>query len=939
MRIVSLEAAFRKSCRRHPHLKLLESQWRFDKELISKALQNISSIFPHYSRHDASHSKQIIVNIERLLGDKIEYLSATDMWLILEAAYNHDIGMIVTHKQIQDMESPAFAEFVKDVANQVDDPLHHFAEKWISDQAIVPSGAAAHSFFNEYIQLIAEWYRRKHPENSANIINDPFYEIGLDSPRNELLPNRLFGTLASICKAHGQSFEDMMQLPFAEAGMATEDCHPRYVAALLRMGDLLDIDDNRFCPVMMRMSGDKLPSKSHAHLDKHKSIRHFRLNSERIEIEAVCPSPESYMIAYEWFEWLEREYHKQSQRWHKIVPSKKLGRLPTLSPPNVSLVEPYVVLEKGKKPGFNVDQDEILKLLRSTGLYSSKFESVREILQNAVDSTLLSIWVENKDFINDTNPLSDDLHDMYDRKNIDVRFSVCDIDQRLLTMTVTDKGAGISKNDLKSILKVGGSTKNKTKYNLIRSMPEWFKPSGNFGIGLQSIYLLSDKFSIITKSIFSHEAMKISFSKFSENPVVIQDIPTDSIEYGATIKIDMEIEPFPSRMSVPYGSEGEQILRKLNVYDFTDEKTDLSGYEEINLFRAVHEFSEGSPIKIIASDEVLKKNRNKEYFSRKYNVILSDVEFFDYESTRFKTLFRGQGFTDLHPPLSMVTGCVDYYGYRASEFISYNREKILKEAKEKAIGDLTGSLLEYVDKYFSGLSDHEKIFAAVFYTLNQSDQNARDKYKAYVMDYLVSFEKGEPVKLSDVLELIKNGTIKKLMINVSQKEFNIDYDENTRVLFGGAEPSSLKLILRFSIEDGMYLQESDPKNKTSKIYSFFAEDVCPLDNDYVRDFLIGQDNFIWEIGNRVLFPVWGEFRRLELNKSIPWARVVRSQSPNQAYLVLPAKFGVRGDKLEYDSSDRFISWVHKNLKDRDMSLDEVKAMYSKVTSYMKRVIN
>ncbi|UVM27460.1 ATP-binding protein [Pseudomonas sp. B21-021] len=938
MRIVSLEAAFRKSCRRHPHLKLLESQWRFDKELISKALQNISSIFPHYSRHDASHSKQIIVNIERLLGDKIEYLSATDMWLILEAAYNHDIGMIVTHKQIQDMESPAFAEFVRDIAMQTEDPLHDFAEKWIAEQAIVPSGAAAHAFFNEYIQLIAEWYRRKHPENSANIINDPFYEIGLDSPRNELLPKRLFGTLASICKAHGQSFEEMMALPFAEAGMATEDCHPRYVAALLRMGDLLDIDDNRFCPVMMRMSGEKLPSTSHAHLDKHKSIRHFRLNSERIEIEAVCPTPESYVVAYEWFEWLEREYHKQSQRWHKIVPSKKLGRLPTLSPPDVSLVKPYVVLEKGKKPGFNVDQDEILKLLRSTGLYSSKFESVREILQNAVDSTLLSIWVENRELIKETNPLSDILSEIYDRKKIDVQFSIHGIDERLLTMTVKDRGAGISKNDLKTILKVGGSTKNKAKQSLVENMPQWFKPSGNFGIGLQSIYLLSDSFSITTKSIFSHEAMRISFSKTNENPVIIEDLPSDSIDYGAIIKVDIVVAPFPSRMSVPFGTEGEQLLRKLNVYDFTDEETDLSGYEEINLFRAVHDFSKGSPIKIIASDETLSKEGSRAYFSKKHNTILSSVEFFDFGSGRFRTLFRGQEFSDLHPSIPMVACCIDYYGYQASDFISYNREKILKEAKEKAAEDLVGSLLEYVDKYFLEFSPEDKIFAAVFYILNQSSEVERDKYKSYVLSHFIKFEKHQPIKLSNVLELVENGTINKVIMNLSHKEIGNVYGDGTYVLHGGAQEANLKLILRFSNEAGLYLQESSQKDSVTPLISFFKDDVCPLCHQYFKDVLTGNGNVFWEIGNRVLFPVWGEFRKLEIEKSIPWARIIRTKSQNAGYMVLPGKFGVRGDPLEFDLSDRFVSWVHDNLKDKSVSRADIKALYIKLVSYMEEIL-
>src|SRR5262245_12228520 len=97
----------------HLHLKLLQSQWNFDEELIPKALQNVATIFPHYSRHDASHSRQILINIERLLGETLNSLTATDTWLLLEAAYWHDIGMIVTADDItKDLQSSAFKQYV-----------------------------------------------------------------------------------------------------------------------------------------------------------------------------------------------------------------------------------------------------------------------------------------------------------------------------------------------------------------------------------------------------------------------------------------------------------------------------------------------------------------------------------------------------------------------------------------------------------------------------------------------------------------------------------------------------------------------------------------------------------------------------------------------------------------------------------------------------------
>lgn len=81
-------------------LKLLRAQWDFDKLLLESALQHVGGVFNHYSRHDSSHSRKILVNIAKLLGDKIHLLSATDTWLIMEGAFLHDTGMLASREDI-----------------------------------------------------------------------------------------------------------------------------------------------------------------------------------------------------------------------------------------------------------------------------------------------------------------------------------------------------------------------------------------------------------------------------------------------------------------------------------------------------------------------------------------------------------------------------------------------------------------------------------------------------------------------------------------------------------------------------------------------------------------------------------------------------------------------------------------------------------------------
>jgi hypothetical protein len=931
MRIASLEKEFTEACNKHPHLKLLESQWRFDKELISKALQNISAIFPHYSRHDASHSKQIIINIERLLGGRIKYLTATDMWLILEAAYSHDIGMVITHKQIQDMDTPEFYDFVQEVANQSENELNSFATEWLGDRATLPNGANAHIFFNKYIQLIAEWYRRKHPQNSAKVVRNPYAEIGLDSPRNELLPKRLFGALAEICNAHGSSFEEVIKLPFSEAGMATEDCHPRYVAFLLRMGDLLDVDDNRFCPVMMRMCGPGLPKNSHAHYEKHQSIKHFRLDSERIEIEVVCPSPESYEIAYDWFKWLEEEHHKQSQSWHEIVPSKKLGGLPTLSSPIISIEDPFLIIENGKKPRFDVDQESVLNLLRSTGLYSEKNESIREILQNAVDSTLQAIWLKNSSEIKKLTPTDHELQTIYDQHRIAVNFAQDPVNQDCFCLSVTDQGVGVSEEDLRFILKVGSSSKNKRKSKLLQEMPLWFRPSGSFGIGLQSIYLLSESFTMTTKSIYSHKALEITFFSDKDKSVVIKKLPPDAASYGVTVNVKIKITEFPDTISLNYGIKGFDAV--LNGYDFTKPGSSLRGYDELKILSAIHEFNVGSPIKLNSGGVQLTQKYDNSFFSAAKNIILRDIAFSYDDRPSIRTLFRGQCFSGVSPNVELIRCVADYYGYVASDFLTYNREKVLPRARKKASADFTSSVLEYIDSEFQNLLAINKPCAAAFYFFHADGVENCLKYESHLMDFIVHDCSGENLSLKNILSKIKNKDISRIEVEDEGSMLPAASDPRSIRLKSNSAQTTLSLIKLLSTKDGMFWQECKEESVQHSACIWSDCDIQPVSNEIFKKIISsGADYF--EIGNRLLFPAWGEYKDLSLSVDIAWGRSHPHEAFEKNCLVLPCKFEFDSPaKIEFDET--FIDWVYKSRKFPLVTREQIHLLYSKLIAHLK----
>ncbi|WP_166170447.1 ATP-binding protein [Acinetobacter sp. SA01] len=927
----SLEKHFEVACNRHPHLKLLESQWRFDQELISKALQNINTIFPHYSRHDASHSKQIIVNIERILGDKIKFLSATDTWLILESAYNHDIGMVITQKQIEDMNSQEFEDFVISLKEDKESELHSFAKRWLKEKAILPKQAKAHSFFHSYIQLLAEWYRRKHPENSAKIVQNPLQEIGLDSPRNELLPNRLFRVVANICRAHGDSFDDVMKLPHAEAGMASEDCHPRYVACLIRMGDLLDVDDNRFCPVMMNMCGSHMPHLSHIHNEKHQSIRHLRLDSERIEVDSVCPNPDAYEVTHDWFVWLQQEYHNQTQRWNEIVPSKELGRLPTLTTPKVDIEEPYLILEKGKKPNFKINQDAVLDILRSTGLYTSKVDSIREILQNGVDATLQRIWLEDSKIVNEAqSPLESSIQNLYAKYPIEINFEHKKDD--IWTLEVTDHGIGIDFDTLKFMLEVGGSRKNKKKLEIIKDMPEWFRPSGMFGIGLQSAYLLADKFSIITKSIVNKETLKIKFNK-NKGSVIIKKVNQNILsDYGTRFIIDMKIKDFPQRISLPFGET--EISTKLNGYDFTKSGSNLRDYEVLSIKNSFINFFMESPI----GSNLLSKNNNQGsyYYDKETGILISKIRFGDFNYGNFNTFFRGQSFKELnlYNDLSFCSAVIDFYGERADNFLTYNREKILNEAKGKAKSKVKIAVRNYIKTKYEEILDDEKPYAVACFTALYNFEKIGEIMRSDLNNLKVLINQIE-FKLEDLVEKIRENEISELSLVEAQREDLSEY----KIIRNKSNRDILDLVLFLITKENIYYQIDLIDSSLSK-YSFSKEDIQPISDNYFKKVLelkIGSG--FYEIGCRKIFPAWGEFRKLSFKATIQWPDRFHYQDSRGDVLVLPYLFNQNIElKDRFDNSEEFIQWIYDNRKDEQVTLNEIRELNSKLISHLQSIL-
>ena len=519
---------------------ILQGQWEFDKKNIPNALKAIAVVFPHYSLHDESHSVSILNNIVKMLNEEVvSKLSCTDLWLLLEAAYCHDLGMVVTAERLDSvLRNGEFMKHYMKIAADENHPLYEYAKCFhVKDEKLYFNETEFQvDKFDSSRYLLADYFRSKHAENAKKTIAHPFEEAGIESPRS-IIPPRLFGMLSYICRVHTQSFDNVMALPKNEDGIGLDECHPRFIACMLRLGDLLDIDNNRFSDTLMRTI-KSMSDESQTHLEKHKAITHLSINSKCIEIEAICHSPKVAQVTQDWFDWISDEFKTQTLKWNSIIPDGLDCYLPTLNYLGTK-IEGYETVNGNKKPKFTIDTPRALELLQGKNFYNDPLDCIREIIQNGVDSTLLRIFYESNKQRITFNSFGQTFITFAAQYAITVTIKE---DEGAYRVEISDHGMGMKRDQLTYLINTGSSSKNIEKKLMIEKMPDWMRPSGVFGIGFQSIFLVTDKVEIQTKYCQNDEKMAIEM--YSPNSPMKGDVYLKKVEgtfdVGMTVKFDIK---------------------------------------------------------------------------------------------------------------------------------------------------------------------------------------------------------------------------------------------------------------------------------------------------------------------------------------------------------------------------------------------------------------
>ncbi|MCH5212347.1 MAG: ATP-binding protein [Oscillospiraceae bacterium] len=546
--------------------KLLES-FHIIREKMEVNLRPVIALFPHYSEHSHEHSEHIISAIEKLLGSsRIETLSPADTWMLLVCAYMHDLGMLVQGKELEsDWSTPEFQSYINSCKSSSDKDLKEAAANVTSAEWIGSNNIWPIHVYRDVILLAAEFYRRKHPDRSRKLPHrlELAHSLSIVLSSDGSIPPRIQDVIGKVCFSHGISFMDMLNLLEDSDSLLGYVFHPRFVSSMLCLGDLCDLDNGRFNTMAIESFG-RLTRKNLIHYYKHESVTSFVIQKDTIsvifdianqkikqelktgkhsvmhctdkDLQNFCD--EVLLETQNWIGWIEDIVKNIKLYWNEF----NFKDIEALSP-NLNykiLVDGKSTISSQKNMRFSFSNEKAYELIESYSLYNNKLIFIRELLQNSIDALKKQFWIdilsgrwnhflkhlEVNGEIDYKNIQPFDFSDtsVFDYYKIKIHVNHNE-EQPIAEFVIEDNGIGISKEDVEDrIINTGNRDGIE---DAMSEMPEWLKPTSAFGIGLHSVFAITDMLFVKTKTDTDKTVYNINMHSGKSDGYIFMSIAED----------------------------------------------------------------------------------------------------------------------------------------------------------------------------------------------------------------------------------------------------------------------------------------------------------------------------------------------------------------------------------------------------------------------------
>lgn len=483
---------------------------------FQKAHQRVC-IFPEYTEHGLTHSFTIMGYIYDILNDKRDIKTETYFYLIM-AALCHDLGMtILTERDLKKIQENQYLangqQFQKYSFQKVLSTLDYVKEENREKEAE---------------KIIA---RSLHYEE--DVIRNKIKYLS-DNKQMQILSDNEVKFITQVCYSHGVSFEEIIEI---NKNFTMNNPCPAgdgaflLICSLLRVADLLDLSANRV-GMFNANAEDNMYVVANKMVDSIKIIDensdakcisggevencvrigkfiqvNFKSDNELSGINEDVKEA-AYIYLLEYFNQIETEV-------------KYLSGLPISANEYLKKIKPRLS-DKIRFSSFpkqftkiGMTDSKTMELLTSELLYGDCKVAIRELIQNALDACQARKIIHT-----DYSP---HIKISYDGTT----FSIC------------DDGIGMTKSTVENyFLKAGSSLYKSNQYRYSQNQ---FFHAGRFGLGVFSVFMLTDRIDVTTipatnGRICTHFIMKknSSYVQIEDNPLGSDYNPDFS--KGTTIK-------------------------------------------------------------------------------------------------------------------------------------------------------------------------------------------------------------------------------------------------------------------------------------------------------------------------------------------------------------------------------------------------------------------
>jgi hypothetical protein len=451
-----------------PFLPNIKEVYEQVKDILNSRVQHI---FPDFTLHNTGHSFRIIEYMSKLISD-ITKLNELEITLMVYAALLHDIGMAVSEDDINFIKGDSFP----------------FCEVKFSAMKKIMGG-------NDVLAM-QEYVRRIHASLSGKYVRENLKDK-LVIPKLTTLD--FTKELALICDAHTEDYD------WIKANLRTNEVrgdytfNPQFIAAILRLADILDIDGNRtpfnlYKLISPKGISDKEWKQHFVISNNEKIVINDKTQQKKVVFHGKATNASIHRKILVYIGWVKNELTNAASLVNGMPAQYSL--VYDTSPEVNIQTEGYSFSDYKMTLEFRA----ISSLLMGEKIYGSKLLGLRELIQNSLDSCRIRQETEEqkKEFGQDA----------YQPKIKVI------LDQEKNLAIIKDNGTGMSMEIIKKhFLNIGVSYYNSRDF-LLKDFD--YKPIGNFGIGFLSCFMLSDEVKVLTRYYKAKNKYLIELEKGNE---------------------------------------------------------------------------------------------------------------------------------------------------------------------------------------------------------------------------------------------------------------------------------------------------------------------------------------------------------------------------------------------------------------------------------------